>query len=200
MLAILENFNYYRWLMLPFLIFVARVMDVSLGTVRVIFISRGYKYLAPVVGFFEILIWLMAIGEIMKNLSNPVCYLSYAGGFAVGNFVGICLAEKLSLGVVLVRVIISRDGANGLIEALKTENYGITSIDGQGAEGGVKVIFTIVPKRDVGAVVNLIKQFNPKAFYSIEDIEFVEKGILPLKRPLLTLPMLKFFRFSRKGK
>ena len=90
------------------LIFAARIADVSIGTVRLIFISRGLKYLAPIVGFFEVFIWLMAIGQIMQNISNPVCFVAYAGGFAMGNFVGMCIAEKLSLGVVMVRVVTMR--------------------------------------------------------------------------------------------
>lgn len=81
---LLANSWVYTWIAIPSLIFVARVIDVSLGTVRVIFVSRGLKYLAPVVGFFEILIWLLAIGQIMRNLSNPACYIAYAGGFALG--------------------------------------------------------------------------------------------------------------------
>ena len=96
------DFDVYAWIIIPFLIFLARVADVSIGTIRLIFISKGLKYLAPVVGFFEILIWLMAIGQIMKNLSNPICYIAYAGGFATGNFVGICIAEKLSLTAALI--------------------------------------------------------------------------------------------------
>ena len=87
------------------MIFIARVADVTLGTVRVIFVSRGMKYLAPLIGFVEILIWLMAIGHTMQNLTNPACYVAYAGGFAMGNFVGITIAERLSLGVVMIRVI-----------------------------------------------------------------------------------------------
>ena len=97
---LLFNSNFYAWLLLPFLIFMARIADVSIGTVRLIFVSRGFKYLAPIVGFFEVHIWLLAIGQIMKNLSNPICYLGYAGGFAMGNYVGMHIAEKLSLGVV----------------------------------------------------------------------------------------------------
>jgi uncharacterized protein YebE (UPF0316 family) len=90
------NSGVYTWIVLPVLIFVARITDVSLGTVRVIFVSRGLKYLAPLVGFFEVLIWLLAIGQIMKNLSNPVCYIAYAAGFGMGNYVGIRIAEKLA--------------------------------------------------------------------------------------------------------
>lgn len=85
---LLLNSGFYAWLILPLLIFLARVADVSIGTIRLIFIARGLKYLAPVVGFFEVLIWLLAIGQIMKNLSNPACYIAYAGGFAMGNFGG----------------------------------------------------------------------------------------------------------------
>jgi uncharacterized protein YebE (UPF0316 family) len=144
---ILANSWIYTWIVIPFLIFAARIFDVSLGTVRVIFVSRGFKYLAPAVGFFEILIWLLAIGQIMKNLSNPVCYIAYAGGFALGNFVGIYIAEKLSLGLVMIRVVTKKDAAP-LVDFLKGENYGVTSVDGHGTSGQVKVVFTIVPRRE----------------------------------------------------
>ena len=148
---ILLNSGFYAWLILPLLIFLARVADVSIGTIRLIFISRGLKYLAPVVGFFEILIWLLAIGQIMKNLSNPACYIAYAGGFAMGNFVGMWIAEKLSLGVVLVRVVTKKD-ASQLVELLKSANYGVTSVDGHSTAGQVKVVFTILPRKEIKRV------------------------------------------------
>jgi len=159
---LLSNSGFYSWMVLPLLIFSARVADVSIGTVRVIFVSRGLKYLAPIVGFFEILIWLLAIGQIMKNLYNPACYIAYAGGFAMGNFVGICIAEKLSLGIVLIRVITKKDALQ-LVESLKSANYGATSIDGHGVSGQVRLVFTIVPRRETLSVVNLIKKFNPRS-------------------------------------
>jgi len=192
---LLVNSAFFAWFVLPLLIFIARVADVSLGTVRVIFIARGLKYLAPVVGFFEILIWLMAIGQIMQNLSNPACYIAYAGGFAAGNYIGIWLAEKLSLGMVLIRVITSKD-ASELLKYLKSADYGVTSVDAQGSAGKVQVVFTIVRRREVGTVVNLIKQFNPKAFYTIEEVGFVEKGIFPERKTWLD----NLFRSQRKSK
>lgn len=196
---LLFNSEFYTWFLLPFLIFMARVIDVSMGTVRVIFVSRGLKYLAPVVGFFEILIWLLAIGQIMKNLSNPACYIAYAGGFAIGNYVGICIAGKLSLGVVLIRVVTEKD-ALPLIEHLKSENYGVTSVDGYGTLGKIKVIFTIVPRREVKKVVQFVKRFNPNAFYTIEEVSFVEKGIFPVRKSWRGLHLLRLFRPFRKGK
>ncbi|MFZ2146725.1 MAG: DUF2179 domain-containing protein [Sedimentisphaerales bacterium] len=189
----------YTWIVIPSLIFVARVTDVSLGTVRVIFVSRGLKYLAPVVGFFEVIIWLLAIGQIMKNLSNPACYIAYAGGFAIGNFVGICIAEKLSLGIVLIRVITKMD-AEPLVEFLKAENYGVTCIDGHGTSGQVQVVFTIVPRREVRSVVELIKKFNPNAFYTIGEVGLVESGVFPVRRSWWSFNLLGLFRPFRKGK
>ena len=195
----LFNTEFYTWFVLPALIFFARIIDVSMGTIRVIFVSRGLKYLAPVVGFFEILIWLLAIGQIMKNLSNPMCYVAYAGGFAMGNFVGIHIAEKLSLGIVMIRVVTTKN-ATQLVDFLKTENYGVTSIDGHGTSGQVKVVFTIVPRREVSSVVELIKKFNPNAFYSIEEVGLVKKGIFPARKSWLNFNLFEPFRPFRKGK
>jgi len=190
---------YFTWVVIPVLIFIARIADVSMGTVRVIFVSRGLKYLAPVVGFFEILIWLLAIGQIMKNLSNPVCYIAYAGGFSIGNYVGICIAERLSLGMVLIRVITKKDAVS-LVEHLKSEKYGVTSVDGQGASGDVKVVFTIVPRREVKPVIELVKKLNPNAFYTIEEVGFVEKGIFPVRQSWHESAWLRLFKPFRKGK
>ncbi|UCF16900.1 MAG: DUF2179 domain-containing protein [Phycisphaerales bacterium] len=197
--SMLANSEIYTWLVLPALIFLARVVDVSMGTIRVIFVSRGLKYLAPVVGFFEILIWLLAIGQIMKNLSSPLCYVAYAGGFAAGNYIGISIEEKLSLGVALIRVVTQKD-ASPLVERLKTENFGVTSIDGHGTVGQVKVVFTIVQRRQVAEVIALIKQFNPNAFYSIEEVGYVERGTFPLSRNWRDSRMLRWLKPFRKGK
>ena len=191
--------EFYTWLVIPFLIFVARIIDVSLGTVRVIFVSRSMKYLAPVVGFFEVLIWLLAIGQVMKNLRNPMCYVAYAGGFAMGNFVGIWIAEKLSLGIVLIRVVTQRD-ALPLVESLKGSQYGVTSVDGHGTSGQVKVVFTVVPRREVHNIVGLIRQFNPRAFYSIEEIGLVERGTFPMRPGWSSSALLRWLKPFRKGK
>lgn len=197
--AVFPDSPIYAWVVLPLLIFLARIADVSLGTIRLVFVSRGFKYLAPVVGFFEVLIWILAIGQIMQNLANPLCYLAYAGGFAMGNFIGILIAEKLSLGVVLVRVVTQKE-AGDLIDRLRERQYGVTAMDGQGACGPVKVIFTIVRRREVAAVVELVKKFNPRAFYSIEEVDSVERGVFPIQGQWHQLYLLRLLRPFRKGK
>lgn len=193
------NSELFKWLILPLLIFVARIFDVSLGTLRVIFISRGMRTIATVVGFVEILIWLLAIGQIMKNLTNIACYVAYAGGFAMGTFVGIYIVEKLSLGVVLIRVTTRKD-ASELIEFLKSADYGITSTDAEGATGKVKIIYSIIKRHDLKSVVEIIKKFNPHAFYTIEDVRFVSEGIFPVRKPWFKKNNLHSLRQQRKEK
>lgn len=166
----------YGLIIMPLLIFTARILDVSLDTIRIIFISKGFMYLAPVVGFFEILIWLLAIGQIFQNLSNIVYYLAYASGFAAGNFVGMYIENKLSLGMVVVRAITNRE-ASDLVNFLKSENYRVTSIDAEGIKGDVKVIYVTIDGRDLEEVVKIIKKYSPNAFYSVENIKFVSEKI-----------------------
>jgi uncharacterized protein YebE (UPF0316 family) len=189
----------FSWVVLPLLIFLARITDVSLGTIRLIFVSRGFKYLAPIAGFFEVLIWILVIGQIMQNLANPICYIAYAGGFATGNFVGLLIAEKLSLGNVIIRVITQAPPAD-LIERFRQRQYGVTVMNGHGANGPVQIVFTIVPRREVGTVIGLVKTFNPQAFYSIEDVDSVERGVFPVQRPWRQSSLLNLLRPFRKGK
>ena len=117
----------------------------------------------------------------------------------MGNYVGIVIADKLSLGVVLIRVVTAQD-ALPLVERLTEQNYGVTSIDGHGTSGQVKVVFTVVKRREVPRVVELIKIFNPHAFYSIEEVGFVEKGIFPLRESWRDSRLIKMLKPFRKGK
>ena len=135
----------FVYFLLPLLIFLARICDVTIGTMRIIMISKGKKLFAPVLGFFEILIWIIAIGKIMQNLSNPVCYVAYAGGFAIGNYVGMKVEEKLAIGLIVLRIITQED-ASGLIKALRDMGFGITEIDAIGKDKKVHVIFSIMKR------------------------------------------------------
>src|SRR5690606_38967593 len=102
----------FDWVVLPGIIFLARLIDVALGTLRIIFVSRSMRKLAPLDGFFESLIWLFAISQIVMNLSNVMSYFAFAAGFATGNYVGIYLENKLSLGLLSVRVVTTEDGSD----------------------------------------------------------------------------------------
>jgi uncharacterized protein YebE (UPF0316 family) len=199
LLLLLSNADIYAWIILPILIFLARVCDVTLGTIRIIFVSRGIKYLAPIVGFFEILIWLLAIGQIFQDFSNIYYYIFYAGGFATGNYVGIYIEDKLSLGLVILRVITRKD-ATKLIDTLQSMKYGLTSVDAEGIKGKVKIIFTVIKRHDTRRVINLVKKYNPTAFYSLEDVRSVSEALLPQVTPWYKKTHIPLRGMFRKGK
>jgi uncharacterized protein YebE (UPF0316 family) len=165
------------WLV-PLLIFLAEMSVVTLGTLRIIFISRGMRYLAPLLGFFEIMIWLFAISQIMQNLSNVACFLAFAGGFTLGNFLGIFIENKLAIGTLVVRIISRRD-ASDLIDSLRAANYGVTCVDAQGATGPVKIIFSVIKRKELANVVARIERFHPKAFYSVDELQSAAEGVFP---------------------
>lgn len=179
--------DFYFWVALPLLIALARIMDVTINTIRMIFVSRGYKTLAPILGFFEVVIWLVAIGQIMKNLDNFMSYIGYGAGFAAGNYIGIILVEKMTLGTVIIRVIV-RGETDELIKRLRDANFGVTIVQAEGKDGPVQILFSTLKKKDLSEALTLIKEFNPHAFYTIEEVQRVNEGHFKSARNKSFLP------------
>ena len=167
-----ENPDLFRYLILPLLIFLARVCDQTIGTLRLIYAAKGFKYLAMLVGFFESLIWLTAIGQIMKQLDNVYCYIAFAGGFATGNFMGIFLEQKISVGQVLVRVVFKKN-LTQLVSNMKEAGYAFTIQEGEGRDGSVKLMFATIARKKLRELILLVEQTNPNAFYTVEDVRQV---------------------------
>ncbi|HNZ52461.1 MAG TPA: DUF2179 domain-containing protein [Candidatus Pacearchaeota archaeon] len=167
----------FSYVILPLLIFFARIADVSLGTIRIIFISKGFKVLAFLVGFFEVLIWLLAINQIWSDFSNPWLLLAYAAGFATGNYVGIYLDEKISIGNSMIRIIVIKNSKK-LVNELKKNGYQLTVIDGHSADQNidVKMILVVVKRKELKNVLKILKKINPNSFFTIEDIRNVRKN------------------------
>lgn len=166
---------------LPLLIFCARLCDVSLSTLRIILVSRGMKQLAPFIGFFEALIWLIAISQVMRHLDHWYNYLAYAGGFAAGTWMGIWLEGRLALGLLAVRIITTED-ATDLIEQLRSERFGVTDFAARGISGNVRLIFSVIQRKELGRMKEIIRTNHPKAFLSISDVRAVSEGYIPESR------------------
>lgn len=164
--------NLFTWVLLPLLIFLARILDVSIGTIRIVFVSRGNRLLAPLLGFFEVLVWITALGKIMENLSNPLTYLAYAAGFAMGNYIGILIEEKIATGNCIVQIITHHE-AHRLISALRLAGYTVTALDAEGNRGMVSVVYSTIKRSDLQHFITIINQYNPRAFYTVEDVRFV---------------------------
>lgn len=185
---------FYTWIVLPLLIFVARVIDVCLGTLRIIFTARGRRYLAPLLGFVEVFIWIVVVSQITRQASNIMAYLGYAAGFAVGNYAGIWIENRLAIGTLVVRAILQK-GGDQVAGLLHDAGFGVTSVDGEGANGPVKLVYTVVKRKNLPDVIELIHQANPKAFLTVEEARSVAEGIFPnvSKRRIIALA-------QRKGK
>lgn len=170
------NSELFTFILLPLFIFLARIVDVSLGTLRIIFVTKGMRHIAPLVGFVEVLIWIIAISRIMQNLDNWLCYIAYAAGFASGNFMGMLIEEKLAIGHEMVRVITRKDATN-LINELREKGYGVTSVRAEGIDGEVAVIYLIVRRSMLKDVLAVINKNNPRALYTVEAIKYVNRDI-----------------------
>lgn len=181
-------------LLLNFLfIFLSRIVDVSLGTVRIILVSKGMKIQSSVLGFFEVLIWIVVVAQVIKYVSSPIYYVAFAAGFACGNFIGMTIENKIALGSVIVRII-TRMEAFLLVDTLRKEKFAVTSIDAKGKDGAVKVIFGIIRRKDLKKFIKIVNHYNPMAFYTIEDVREVRTYY---KDPILTHKPF-FFNVKRK--
>jgi len=168
----------YIWIVLPLMVFLARLADVTLGTLRIIFISRGKRNLAPILGFIEVFIWITIVSQIVSHAHNLLAYVAYAAGFATGAYVGMYIESRLAIGTQIILAIV-QDGANELTTRLHSAGFGVTCVDGQGANGPVKLVYTIVPRRNMENVLSIIHQTHPRAFLSIQDVRTTHEGIFP---------------------
>lgn len=185
------------WL-LPLFIFLSRILDVSIGTLRIVFLGRGMRLLAPLCGFFEVLIWLMAVSRIMGDVTSWINYIAYAGGFAAGNFVGMYIEGRLAMGLLSV-MIITRGDAAALLQKFAQGNFGVTQVGAQGVQGKVRMIYLIIKRKDLSRVSAMLKTEQPDSFVVVNDVRTVAGGIFPLEanRPK---GLRRFFRGARKGK
>lgn len=170
------NSDLFTFVLLPILIFLSRIVDVTIGTIRIVMVAKGHKNIAPVLGFFEVFIWLLAITRIIQNLDNWVCYVAYAGGFATGNYIGLIIEERVAIGIVKVQIF-ARNDFNKLISALKKEGYGFTYHEAHGGTEDISIIYSIIRRTEIPKIGEIIQSADPNAFYSIEDIRTVNHGI-----------------------
>jgi len=161
----------------PVIIFALRVVDVSLATLRILFTMRDQRTLVPMIGFFEALVWVLAVGTAIQNLNSPIHILGYAGGFSAGTVVGLWIEGKLALGLATIRII-ARDAARGeeMADTLRERGYGVTEFAGEGRNGKVQVIYMIVKRRQAQGVIQEVERMDPDAFITVEEPRAIHRG------------------------
>ncbi|HNQ78756.1 MAG TPA: DUF5698 domain-containing protein [Acidobacteriota bacterium] len=173
-----ENTDLFGYVILPLLIFCARIFDQSLGIMRIIFATKGFILLTFVCAIFESFIWLLAIRQIMGQMDNVFYYVVFAAGFATGNVVGLFIEKRLSIGFVMVRVVFQKNSDES-VRILKEKGYRLTSVDALGVEGPVRMIFSTIRRGQAADFIRTLKINNPTGFYTIEDVRQVKEGYIP---------------------
>lgn len=161
----------------PVIIFCLRVVDVSMSTTRVLLLMRGARRIVPVLAFFETLVWIFGVGNAIRHLDSQWHLLGYAGGFACGNIMGMWLEEKVAFGFATVRII-SRDPKVDVAQALRDHGFGVTEFRGQGREGDVEIVFTVVRRRDLPRVKDEVIRLDANAFLTVEEPKSIYRGWL----------------------
>jgi len=159
----------FSYILLPFLIFLARIGDVSINTIRIIYVLGGRRWTATILGFFESFIWLMAIRQIFEHMDNWICYVAYPAGFATGIFVGMIIEERIAYGKVIVRII-TRKEIHQLIKYLNDQKFRYTHVNAEGADGHENLVFTVLEREHLEQLLSQLKHMLPSAFYTVEKV------------------------------
>jgi uncharacterized protein YebE (UPF0316 family) len=161
--------NVFSFVLLPCLIFLARITDVSINTIRIIYVLGGRRFTATMLGFFESFIWLMAIRQIFEHLDNWICYVAYPAGFASGIFIGMIIEEHIAYGKVIVRIITRKD-VKDLINFLNSKKFRYTHVNAEGPDGHENLVFTVLERESLEELLYKLKDILPTAFYTIEKV------------------------------
>lgn len=159
----------------PLVIFCLRIVDVSMSTIRILLAVRGYKAVVPILGFFEVLVWMVAVGNAIRFLDSGWHLLGYAGGFATGNVVGMLIEERLAIGFATIRIVSTHAGVE-MADALRNIGFGVTEFSGQGRDGRVEVVYTVCMRRDIERVVDEVETWDRHAFITVEEPRDIRWG------------------------
>jgi uncharacterized protein YebE (UPF0316 family) len=161
------------------LVFVLRVTDVSIGTLRVLYTVRGRRVLAACLGAMEAGVFIFAISRVFKHVDSPLAMAGYALGFAAGTALGITMEKWIGSGYILARIISLEKWAD-LLEALRQAGFGVTKFSGEGRGGPVLMLFVVAQRRRGSRLLELIRAADPAAFVTVENVSEALGGYLPL--------------------
>ena len=166
----------------PLVVYFLRATDVTMGTMRMLLIMRGHRLIAPLIGFVEILLWITAVGIVVRYLESPLHVVGYAAGFATGNYLGLRLEEKLALGVATIRTVVGEGGAH-LASELRRTGFGVTETPGRGKDGPVEVLYSVLPRKRIERCLAVIDEYAPDAFVVVDEPRRVRRGwLFPSKK------------------
>jgi uncharacterized protein YebE (UPF0316 family) len=171
------------WL-LCLLIFWLRICDVTLGTVRTVSIVKGYLGIAVALGFFEVMIWILAVSQVIIRIHESIFLaLAFAGGFAAGNAVGILVERRLAMGTSVVRILSTIHG-DRIAAALREDEHDVTVFNGEGPDGPITLVYAVAPRRRTQQMLQLARSIDPELLYVSEPAHESFRGAGTRLRPV----------------
>jgi uncharacterized protein YebE (UPF0316 family) len=180
------------------LIFCLRIVDVSCDTMRVIFAIRGKRVIAASLGFVQALVWIVAVGNAVKHLDSPLHVLGYAGGYAMGTYVGITLEQAIAYGVATIRVV-SRGAGIEIAEALRAHGHGVTEFPGFGRDGSVEILNSVIQRRHVSEVLKIVTDLDENAFVTVEEPKVLRGGMMATREWRLGGPFTRWMKGRQRA-
>jgi uncharacterized protein YebE (UPF0316 family) len=168
-------------LLLALVIFVLRIFNSGIGTLRVVFITRQMRFLAAVLAFIEAWTFAVVMSSVVKDLSNVPNLLAYCGGFAVGNYIALWLERRFITSYVAVNII-AKERGHEVAELLRNKGYGVTETPAEGREGNVTALRSVVTHREVSKLLECVYEVLPDAFVSVVEIKSVQHGWVGAQR------------------
>lgn len=182
---------------IPILIFCARIVDVSIGTVRMIFVINGHRFIAAMLGFVEVIVWALAVGGVIHYLKEPVALIAYGAGFATGTLVGMTIEEKIAIGHRMLRVV-NRHLDVDLSSRLREHGYRVTRVSGEGRNGPVEISFLAIKRRELNKTITLVSELAPDSFVTVERTDRASIASVPGATGRSAQPRWKRFLSVRK--
>jgi uncharacterized protein YebE (UPF0316 family) len=179
-------------------IFGLRIVDVSCDTMRVIFAIRGKRGIAAVLGFIQALVWIFAVGNAVKHLDSILHVIGYAGGYAMGTYVGVSLEQAIAYGVATIRVVSNKAGVE-IAEALRTAGYGVTEFPGFGRDGAVEIINSVVQRSHLPEVLEIVTTKDPEAFVTVEEPKILRGGMVATREWRLSEPFTRWMKARQRA-
>lgn len=162
------------------IIFFAKIIEVSISTIRVVFIGKGERAKGAILGFVEIMIWLVVVSSVLNNITeDPIKMLIYAAAFSLGNYLGVTIESKIAVGLASIQVVVNEKSGDILADILREQGYGVTIIEGKGKNESIKnLLFIQLKRKKIPEAVKLVKQHNPEAYITVNDIKSMMGGYI----------------------
>ncbi len=180
------------------LIFGLRIVDVSCDTMRVIFAIRGKRGIAAILGFIQALVWIVAVGNAVKHLDSPLHILGYAGGYAMGTYVGVTIEQAIAYGVATVRIVSKAAGVE-IAEALREAGHGVTEFGGFGRDGAVEILNSVVQRRNINKVLDIVMSHDKDAFVTVEEPKVLRGGLVAAHDWRLAGPFTRWMKGRQRA-